>query len=182
MKKTIVILTILLSSLTATAQEKRNDATWEETIDFILKYKNKISKCEDTDSWEKVGWANYIEDDEVNEGLKILDYKYLVMRKNNKDRLFNFKYNLEEINEIDFSTRRRVVYVKFTPTQKLSFKIPADRDLKTRTRNYKHKSIGFYIETDDSEFHPRLLKAFEHLAYLARKKREEARKASGDKF
>jgi|GEM_PF-4420621 len=41
MKKTLLLLTVLTFSITS-AQEKENDATWDETIGFIEKYKEKL--------------------------------------------------------------------------------------------------------------------------------------------
>jgi hypothetical protein len=40
----------------------------------------------------------------------------------------------------------------------------------------------FYFEIDNDELEPRIIKAFQHLAFLATKKIKDAIKASGDKF
>ncbi len=177
--KKILILFIIITSVSINAQEKQNDATWEETIGFIKKYKNNFSPDSEYDIYTNYKFDIYSD--------RIVEY---------------YEFNNEYRKEL--SKHKKIIYL--SKLMKVEDKFKKDLDillyttgkdiLKTSEKYYYHpqKKQWIYIETEKSsssfrllyvpnrEMYPRLLKAFKQLAYLATKKREEKRKQSGEKF
>ena len=164
--KAILFSLFLTTTFFCNAQDASNDATWEETIDFIKKNKSFFVKSE---YWKKT--SNYEFD---------IDYKYAYISYTvREDLLYNMpSYYINYSTSIDLKKIKTADhgYIKLTGDY---IKVSSKR--KGKSENVSYDNIeGIYIE--DTEMKPRLIKAFQHLAYLATKKREEARKASGDKF
>jgi hypothetical protein len=80
---------------------------------------------------------------------------------------------LRELSSADFST----LGVRLCTTgQDIWVRLDGPGDGKKRER----RCYDFIV--DDREMRPRLLKAFQHLAYLATERRNDRREASGDPF
>ena len=175
MKKLLILFTILtLTNLNA--QEKQNDATWEETISFLNKYSDMLMRFDNRSSvmdWTK--FTNVKFQNKDNTTFLILEYslnpQILIT---NYDLKYLDKVEWQEkskVNSIDWSNWKDVITIKFTRPQPYIF------DGKKRGTYKQHA-----IKISDSEINERYFKALKHLAYLAKKKREEIRKNSGDKF
>ncbi len=155
------------------AQEKQNDATWEETIAFINKYEDQIAN-------KSSAKKNYFS---VTPG-------YFVGHK--EGRMYNevWKYYKDVFKRESVKTED-LIYIKDIRGVPSRFDIWFTRDVvrvkhnwffgKKPPRDYYTDSLGDLTVLDD-ELKPRIYKAFKHLAYLATQKRESKRKASGDKF
>lgn len=169
MKKIVLIATVLLSSITLNAQEKQNDATWEETTRFIKKHLDKI---------DKYVIAPFFDNDTPSLKVEITDNGYLHMVRNDDEHRHNVKFDLGFLSEVRFRDGNKVG-LYFSKTKEFIKYFKGRNDWEKRIIN--ENSIDL-IYKYDSELNPRVAKAWKHLAYLATKKREEARKASGDKF
>lgn len=176
MKKALVFITVLFFSITVTAQDATNDATWEETITFIKKYENKITFFGISD----VAYGRKYE----SFNFEIKNNNKMYVSSDSNSYVFNTAFDLELITDVYGYDNE--ISIKFLRATEVSYdkKIYANwlRKMiwsKDRTINSSEVKIGYI---SDSEFFPRIRKAWQHLAYLAIKKREEARKASGDKF
>lgn len=162
---------LLFMSITATAQEKQNDATWEETINFISKNLNYINEGEVYDCNYKSRRMWYVTDISISQSKLIIE-----LRVFKEDKHFQrFTVSLEKINEFKYGTiytvgkNIDVEYFLLCDTGEIRAKNPNSGD-----------SVN--IKIDDNEMRSRIYKAFQHLAYLAKEKRKAKRKASGDKF
>jgi hypothetical protein len=154
----------LLISLTAKAQDATNDATWEETVEFIKKYKSYIvnDNCTYSD-YQTVNVNN-----DYLELKRTCDKNETVIQKITFDKLYGV---LDKHDE--------ELYLLTLLTTGSSIK----RTYYFANGNVIKESYDFLdLKIRDSEFQPRIYKAFEHLSYLATKKREEEHKSSGDKF
>jgi hypothetical protein len=164
----LLILTLFLSLTTFTnAQDASNDATWEDTIDFLNKNltANKIEK--------KMFYFNNFERYVYDVSNITIDSKYLYVKGG-----ININYRGGEDNrEIKIPLLKlKSVRVDFLKVYLVSSAI-----------KFKYDKVDwnfdeFYFEIDNDELEPRIIKAFQHLAFLATKKIKDAIKASGDKF
>ena len=185
MKKLLIFFTIVtLTNLSA--QEKQNDATWEETISFLKKYKDQITH------WQSPYRGMPDKPD------------YEVNNISNTKWVFNGNAS-GRVRMTNGYTQRKDVYkitISLNKLQKVKMSDYFDDkiDLNTTGNNiiYDEKmyndgrinerytkiinSSYFGIVVYDEEMRPRIYKALKHLTYLATKKREEARKNSGEKF
>lgn len=178
MKKLLIFFAIVtLTNLNA--QEKQNDATWEETIGFIKKYKNNFSPDSKYDIFTNYKFDIY--SDRIVEYYEFND-EYRKERSKYKNiiylsKLMKVEDKLKEDLDIIVRTTGNDVFI----TEERSYYHPQEKrwiyiETKKRSRSYD------LLYVPNREMYPRLLKAFKQLAYLATKKREEKRKQSGDKF
>lgn len=179
MKKTILTLILFITTLSVTfAQETQSDATWEETIEFLNSKKEymKLSNYDNTVT-ETIEFNNNTiirtkitirrEQDFATRRIQTCSLKYLeeAYETSKADIALHFTGDYVE-NKTYFASG--FGFGKYDP------KYRYDSSLKTYT---------IVVEgLTDREMKPRILKAFQHLAYLATQKREAERKASGDKF
>ena len=173
----IFILALLFSSVTSTnAQDASNDATWAETIGFIKKYAYKIEEYK-------------VEGPGINRNPTItFSTNHMKLKEDSAFNKYETKIDLTLLKELyvnSSSYKIELVFVK-------NFSFRYDEFCKTCNPKWRHeytkrnqlaktKSIALYFE-EDSEFYPRIKKAFTHLAYLAKTKRDKQREDSGDKF
>lgn len=160
--KAIVFSLFLTTTFFCNAQDASNDATWEETIQFINKYSSKLGDTNyRSDLYKITGYElenNMVNRHGVNHK-KTVDLKYLDTVK-----IYEVEINLY------LTGNYSKWYTKYSNTE-----------LILRTDEFAYSDeFSFYVS--DKEWCKRIGKAFQHLAYLATKKREEERKASGDKF
>ena len=169
MKKALLIITLFIGLVNLNAQDANNDANWEETIGFIVKNQNHL-KDGRYYSITPNFTSFYIE-----KNFLFCEYK-------------DSEDNTHMSYKIDLSKLIQVKLVKQTNTR-------YERDdiiLKTVGENilvdYNNEKYGslyrnnIHFFVSNIEMRERLIKAFEHLAYLATNNRETERKASGDKF
>lgn len=180
--KTLTLLVLMLGSIVTTqAQEKQNDATWEETIEFL---RDNISKFNIIQTYKK----------SYKDTPSKIENKYTIERDliiaNSGDWLF--KADLRELKAVLIAKRlgssdKQPVYhfqLEFTKNS-VSSRYNDGEEPKG-----KHIIISLceyiYITKEDSscsdplwkiddEFVQRMLKAFKHLAYLANEKRKESK-------
>ena len=172
--KTIQLLTLaLFISLTTftNAQDASNNATWEETIDFLNKNKQHFS----------VDWIK----DELRttfSNFHIENYKYLTIKRDGAHRVSTDTIDLDYLFTVQVESEQGHFYENWIWLE-LSSEDYGKRVFKKKIENkdnFKTDITSFYIK--DKIMFARIAKAFQHLAYLAIKKREEERNASGDKF
>ena len=189
----LVLLVFLIALTTTTnAQDASNDATWEETINFITKYKEYIVETN----------HRTINTHLAIKKIEIVDTSIKIYIDSNKDfyiKKINYYPNqlFAEVITLDLKNLKRIDYSSSYGGIQLDLKnnavnfhnvIESYRNKnnsepyysKRKIKNVTYNDIIFYV--DDEDLSDRLAKAFEHLTYLAIKKREEDHKASGDKF
>ncbi|MDO1502104.1 hypothetical protein Q2T40_18365 [Winogradskyella maritima] len=197
--KKIKILTItlfLVISNSLFAQDKQNNPTWEETIEFLQKYIYQIESVYFYGLDEKylkngrlIIWSTGIP---YGNPSLILDRHYDTWSMSGGTNAYYKRYyQLEDgIFPFKFLTAAENLGSNGL-TLKLSKKIPIKFYEKTNYYNKGKIEEGWQNEMydsfritfhEDSELVPRLIKAFKHLAYLATEKRKQEREASGDKF
>ena len=190
LKTLLITATLIITSLTTTAQDSTNDATWKETIEFIKKNKDYIIVGNVGDEY-----FTY-----VDQSLEWRRTSFIL--ENNRRLSMRFTPNKKKDRFCGWEPR--VNYIEYTiPLDKLSYAsdyyytilkttgndidvelvLPEKRGDTCFTKEKSFKKIDkIEFRIEDNEMRPRLFSAFEHLAYLAKEKREAARKASGDKF
>lgn len=192
MKQLLITALTLFLATTGFAQEKQNDATWEETIDFLIKYKNEISGI----NWDAV----YFQVQDIDKSLATRFHIDFI----NKESMSIFASATEEYNypkscneEVSKSINTKnciLLNLKSVSDEGYGLKIEFLNDcflLATSYPNWKKncqlqktnkliKNIVLIIENEETQ--NRYYKAFTHLAYLAKEKREKIRIESDDKF
>ena len=191
--KTILFSLFLTTTFFCYAQDASNDATWEETINFIKKYKDEVNEygVKYQQSQEKIINIEFsnsimtinIDPDEYFWGHREADYTYTSLYAE------SIIIDLKNLKNISYTTKYSGIYL-YTHNDDVTFK-----NVRKNFRNnnnykpyYSFRNIDdqkydyVRIFIDGDEMSNRIAKAFKHLAYLATKKREEERKASGDKF
>lgn len=201
MKQTIKILLIAicllpLQSICAQEQQEkekteRSDATWAETRDFINKYIKYIKEVDDSNTWRmhfvKHNFSDPdIEDFSISEGFWVYikaeseghDYRGGEGCKANFEASFNLYY-LDKAtmdgSSIDLRTTGNNIEQKYKVYSRSNYN-------ETYEGSEEDARSWLKLRIPDDEMRPRLLKAFQHLAYLANKTREKDRLKSGDKF
>lgn len=195
LKYILVLFTMLYASHT-NSQEKQNDATWEETIEFLQKYSNQIKDAE-MGSFEK----KYFKNRKINiqsEGIPfgtagnyLLDkHKDWGDRFSGSDDFYKRYYKLYEGN-FPFKYLLKIEMYSNSIYLILSTEISYSYSVKTNYYNVgKVENDLLDRETnqlkltyvDNEELLPRIEKAFKHLTYLAIEKRKLEREKSGEKF
>lgn len=202
MKQALLVLGLLLACIFS--GNAQSDATWEETIGFIKKYKYKIeygiSKLIDPG----IGWriSNL---PEIEITLEKMKFVYKINHSGTTD--FNYGETNETIcQKAEGSGSLEIPFENLMSCTEESEGIRIElttNDILIQTlithidcRNIDKPSKGYFnkkkdedkyhqsilIKVSDIEMRERLSKAFSHLAKLATEKREAERKASGDKF
>ncbi|WP_272972598.1 hypothetical protein [Croceibacter atlanticus] len=166
MKNLYLITVLTLFSLTVNAQDASNDATWEETIEF-LDGKLKL--------------------DVIDRGIIHFGYEGLFYPKSItiNSKYIHLKGGFRPSNRVgtEYGKEIKIPLIKYhknlneRPNVKL-----VSKAIEIEFDNSKLNYDNFYFWIDDKELEPRITKAFQHLAYLATKKREDERKKSGSKF
>ncbi|SDS09632.1 hypothetical protein SAMN05216503_1967 [Polaribacter sp. KT25b] len=181
--KTILLSLCLTTTFFCNAQDASNDATWEETVEFIESTKKnylnfyvyKESRSMDIKqlSFSSLdltieGEGSYNLESSVKESIKLVN---IDLSKLKRADVWYRTLNLE------FTSEKAVAY------SQISYSVFYIRDWQPlRKRDDFNKDFIKIKLTKDDEMLPRIEKAFQHLAYLATKKREEERNASGSKF
>lgn len=163
MKQALLILSLLLAFGTVQAQEE-SDVTWEETIDFIMKYSSHLRQGDLSVGRFPVQLSNF----SIKQNILIFQY----VKENN--RIWDMSVDLSKLKEVEINWSKFGFQLKFTgPYAITNFNDPEHDIMK---RDY------YTFGAIDIEIKNRLSKAFSHLAKLATEKREAEREASGDKF
>jgi len=163
MKQTILTLILCITTLTVTfAQEKQNDATWEETVEFILKYSKSLKSGKFK---PPLNLKNF------NVSNNKLSFKTDIKNEDDWDNTID----LSKLSDAKISEHHEDVII-LSCTGPYVMWNPNDSDYEIKYRSYYSFEIG------DNELRQRLLNAFKHLAKLATEKREAEREASGEKF
>lgn len=166
MKKIVLIVTLLTASVALNAQEKQNDATWEETIEFLKEYVPKFNH------------RRSIENLKVNDLNDSGDEEYYI-----KENTIYFKYkewtntrnllNLADVYITEDNAGAKNVKLDFDDGfQKSSYGIDLTELLTIHEDN--SRSVKYYVDPKGEAVN-RLIKAFKHLAYLAKEKRKQSK-------
>ena len=163
--KPVLAILFLILSLTTNAQEKQNDATWEETIGFIEKYKTNL---------EAIGLAWYNRDNEKQyDDFQIVfssDHIYFNSLNGKNDFI---SISLKKLRRC-YKANAKWINIKTTGDY-IHYK-PADKS----AADFEVNRISIWIS--DTEMLPRILNAFKHLTDLSKEQRKAEREASSDKF
>lgn len=173
MKKTILTLALFITSLTLTfAQEKQNDATWEETIEFL---KNNIDRF------------SHSEDQTLSTGKHLIsNYEYSIegnFLKNTTPNWCNVKTDLIQLKNVTltsngiklFLNKNAVVTTFIDSRNKQYYTDYRISWCKTLVRENNELTCKESYWNDSDEFIQRMYKAFKHLAYLANEKRKQSK-------
>jgi hypothetical protein len=161
--KLLTLITFCLFATFTNAQDASNDATWEETVNFIKKHKNSIDVFKY--SGGAVSSEFYIDNNKL-----ILKIKY--------SRGHTIKSSFELINLLDVTSSIKLELVG--NVLKMEIAERGSNSFKDFKSDIGLDELRFKV--DNIELQPRIKKAFQHLAYLATEKRKEIRNNSGDKF
>lgn len=192
--KTLQALTtclLLFISITTNAQEKQNDASWEETVEFLSKNLHYISIGNvDKERYPELSrsttkWRRSVAYFTENNREIVIEF---VPRKDS-DRFCgdkSYQHFIQYTIPLDKIINVSSHYFFWIQTTGKYIDVKKHLPVKsgstcTITDAYTTTDV-LQVRVEDSEMRPRLYKAFEHLAYLAKEKREAKRKASGDKF
>ena len=178
MKKLLTLL-ITITSISLNAQTKQNDATWEETIEFIRKYKNYFNH------------PVYGSIQDASDKILSINEKTILIKRFIKSKPENGREE-SRVSVINIPLKKMFKAEKSTATSYVPSKInlyftgkylKEETEYSNKTKKYSSK-VYYWDQTRvfimDSEMRPRILKAFQHLAYLATQERLE--KSKGDKF
>lgn len=167
MKKTFLTLLLLFIANFSIAQDASNDATWEETVQFINENVKFIKECGKASS-DKKPYSFYIEGEEL-----LVEQEHFY----GDDWRVYESADLKKLKEVTCNGSKSMIFMDFTGAYLIKY-------IKSREkgRTSKYEEDEYKIKVSDSEMHKRLLKAFQHLAYLATEKRKEEIKKSGSKF
>lgn len=187
MKRFLLTLTLFFTVTAFTfAQEKQSDATWEETIDFINSKKEYFKYTMNFGEREiKINSQNITSETYWSGGMLRYNKPYMWEKAIQSAPL----KNLKEVR--DFKESEQHIYLSFTGnyvTEKIyeakddDFTIYSYKGSKYTYKKTKEEDTFYGLYVPDIEMRERIIKAFQHLTYLAIQKREAERKASGDKF
>ena len=161
--KLLTFLTLMLGSITQ-AQEKQNDATWEETVDFIKNNMEVFKKNGNRYSREAV-----------------ISDKEIIYKEIYAEDKFTYILKLEDFNKL---TAGKLKFEGGSESNNPVFYLQTEGDLvrwewdsSTGENDLGYQnflSIKIYLGIDNPKF-KRLVKAFKHLAYLANEKRKESK-------
>lgn len=163
--KTLTLLALMLGSI-VTAQEKQNDATWEETVDFIKE--NLQYAVADPEYFEKKVKYTIIDNKE-------LEYKVLEV---SSDDCFWKSTNNIPLNKIE-----KASYIDYTKDSYYkenniycALKIKTSEEY-IKYSNCKKTRFGKEINLlfSSVQLTKCMVKAFNHLAFLAKEKRKESK-------
>lgn len=189
MKNILLIITLFIGICSSQAQDSTNTATWQETINWIKKYKEHL---EPGKTWYQ------IEDDDIE--IEITNYKlrFYGERKatgNSYSKTMRIRYyysysiDLTKLTSITNDYNSINLYTSGSDVKYIE-SLTWNGYHKWRLKNGYYKSLddtsfkssSLKIDIADREILDRYVKAVTHLAKLAIEKREAERKASGDKF
>ncbi|PHR71878.1 MAG: hypothetical protein COA67_05670 [Lutibacter sp.] len=150
MKKTLTILIILLGfSCNSFAQEKQNDATWNETIEFL---KNQLNERVEYESGRE--YANSFK---ITSTTLTTYFKAVIPTKHSVTSTETIKLNnLLVVNVNDEKFIKEVIVIRTVNKSVLS--------------NTGRLSYIAVLRINDEFERNRILKAFKHLTYLAQEK------------
>lgn len=175
MKKLIPLLLIAFFNCNLASQTKQNDATWEETIAFIKKYSYHFDYPKNL----------YLAEDRI-ENFNI-DSNTIGFKRIQRDNTPYSKWlstslwsvPLKKLDAAKVSQEINGLYLFFTGDYCTVKKEEVNFKKNTKElRSYKTNGLGLVIK--DVEMRQRMIKAFKHLAYLAKQKRLKNRQR--DKF
>lgn len=191
MKKTFLTLVLLFIANFSIAQDASNDATWEETIDFIsenLHYfdlKQEITKVHyktREETYYNYSWAHHIEKDKIKVDFICSNHNQwgdqdieADLKNLTKVELINYK-NGNLFFDLSFLSKA-VTYID-KDDHDIDKKSVININLKTywyrdEKEGEPYKYSGGFNVTD--EIVQRMYKAFQHLAYLAGEKRKQSK-------
>ena len=191
MKNLYLITVLTLFSLTVNSQHASNDATWEETIEFIKQNKNHLEKVEAINSPNQIsvfdlrsdklklsisgrinGWSR-----QYCNAVYLIDHISIDLGQLKSAHIVGGEYIY--LSFIDDSVK----YVNLREKKSCYWYSGANnfKDRIEKMDDIERNNMELYLSSN-TEMQPRLEKAFQHLAYLATKKREEERKNSNSKF
>lgn len=188
-------ITLMLPLQQVHAQEKQSDATWAETKGFINKYKNYIKEVD-----EYISFTNKYDVRVRFNDRKIVKFSisknYWVNLKVEADEAYTSMGGDKYSTDLDFRVSFNLYYLDTVRIDHNSISLYTTGDQISKDEKIKQYKNGQYFESEtnedksnyvkliilDDEMRPRLLNAFQHLAYLANEKRKEDRLKSGDAF
>jgi hypothetical protein len=179
MKKTLLIITLFIGFGNVNAQDASNDATWGETIGFL---KSNISKFDMTlirfgtsDGYKGVTKESY----EIKES--VLE-RLTVSLSNTSINNETWKADLKELVSVgELSEKTQSLLLNFTKNSVLidDFEYTQRQDLFSivlcSKKNVVTNACDRYEWKKEDEFVQRMVKAFQHLAYLAKEKRKKSK-------
>lgn len=179
---TFAILLFISLSQFSLAQEKQNDATWEETIDFLQK---NVAVFLTKEEIVVNGGKNryYVNTEEIkfeNGFMKVFKHMYA---KNAFDLHPHASVDLSKLNNVEFKVINdaNVLILNFEPNSVLSSVLEVPNETK-RTSVFHFSNCIIrgdvcveYAWFKNDEIIVRLEKAFKHLAYLANEERKKSK-------
>lgn len=158
--KFLIVLTLLLTGTVATqAQEKQNDATWEETIEFLKNNTNVLN-------WTEPYSRDRKHKHSVNITNEKLIFKTIRVFSDGSGGKITKTLMLKDLIKAGYSGAKSR-YIRLT----------ANGDLITVSdyQSYNSGTLALPLPKNIDDMAGRILKAFKHLAYLANEKRKESK-------
>lgn len=168
--KIIFLFTFLLGFINSTfSQEKQNDATWEETLNFIrenIEYSNCNLKWKPNPDTEYYPCTFEITETHMTENSEMYNSKHNGSIKMTKKVRFD-EITGVELNNDDFYN----LVVKSNNGTIMN----VTTEMNGKTDRQKKTSSVFTIQFSSRTTAERFLKAFKHLAYLVRNKEKSSK-------
>lgn len=178
--KKLLLIVLITSGFTINAQTKQNDATWEETVEFLKENIGKFSKTlHSTNAKTKQFSVPFKTNYEIVNG-KI---------GNTQTGGYIWQASLSDLVEAVIKENDGGSIVLYFTKNAVTVSVPVDNGgyeeqkrndfpisfcVKETIQNYKVSCNKSQWNTNDSEVQ-RTLKAFKHLAYLANQKRKKSK-------
>lgn len=167
MKQLLLLPLMALLSISATyAQQAESEATWEETIAFINKYKSYLHHTR----YHNDPCRNEIKDFNIS-GNQMYFTNLPGEGAGNESK---HTVDLSKLDSVDFGNDAIYLFL-VGPYWKVDYNPYTSSSTKSSLKSS-------YLTICDEEMKERMYNAFSHLTKLATEKREAERKASGDKF
>ncbi|WP_074940612.1 hypothetical protein [Algibacter lectus] len=175
-KLNLIVFTLLIfSANNVHSQEKQNDATWEETINFIsenLKY-TVIESLQQKFNQQSFDNEYATIANKTKHSIKdnFLNTKF--SSTYNKDKSVSYVYFETPLNKLKKVTLEKAINDEFT-TFNIGLKLTGK--FAKRTSDDEEKFFdSILLSFDDHTLANRMTKAFQHLAYLASEKRKQSK-------
>jgi len=169
MKRTKILIATFFLIVTnlVIAQEKQSDATWEETINFLVQNSAYI---DDSVDHSRNGTGYNISNFRIEDSVL-----YWTVNQENDSNIHNQQQL--PLQKLLKCTLEKEAVSKYNHPNTIKLKLTGEYAV---YGPYTIDYARFYI--DDVEMRPRILKAFQHLTFLATEKRKKEREASAEKF
>jgi hypothetical protein len=190
MKKTLLIIVLFIGLGNLSAQDSTNNTTWTETTDWIKKHKSYLKKNQYSSNVDEENTKLTTDNVYMTFSGKKTSTGNSYSKRMNIRCFFEYEIELSKLEDISISGRNITLFTIGNNVTLIDRVLWNGKETWTDGKYFKSleqfntnkKISSFKLIIADREMRERYLKAFQHLIYLAKSRRKEERKASGEKF